>query len=774
MLNYNSGAGQDKNWIIEEICFNDRYQGKCESIMTLGNGYMGLRSSVEEPYIGQTRNMFIAGTYNKFDEKEVTELPNAADITQMVIYINDEQFSLKNGKINEYSRKLNLRTGELTRDIFWESIKGESYKIAFRRFVSLEDIHLIGMNIKITPLTGSAKITLKTGINGRQTNSGVQHFHDGDKRVFENKYMQLVQTTTQTKIDFVINSTVRLYMNNKELDSKLNYSLERRSIYCNSEIVINKGETLSIEKISNVFTSLDNDIDHCNALEELIRISLEHISRNSRLTYFELFEKSKKKWSDYWEEAKIEIQTDNDFDQLAVRFAQYHLLIMTPFHDRRFSIGAKALSGEGYKGHVFWDTEMFILPYFQYSFPQIARDLLQYRFETIEGARNKAKKFGYSGAMYPWETAFTGEEETPEWAAINIMTGKAAKIWSGLKEHHITADIAYAAWNYYLSTNDEEFMNLYGCEMIFECAEFWLSRLEWNDDKNRYDINDVIGPDEYTEHVNNNAYTNYMVHFTIKTSIELYDLATKKHWSNFEYLRKSFRLKQRIDSYKAVVENIYLPKPNEAGIIPQDDTFLSKNCISLEKYKNSDEKQAILKDYTREQIVNLQVLKQADVVMLLYVLRNRFDGYIKAANWEYYEKRTIHDSSLSAAVHSIIANDFNHVEHAYEFFRKAAEIDLGQNLISSNDGIHSASLGGIWLAVVMGFGGIINDNGVLNINPKLPKAWHELSFSMYWKSDKLNFSITENTVKITTDSEGAVDIFINGNKNTLIKEIMIC
>jgi hypothetical glycosyl hydrolase len=301
-----------------------------------------------------------------------------------------------------------------------------------------------------------------------------------------------------------------------------------------------------------------------------------------------------------------------------------------------------------------------------------------------------------------------------------------------------------------------------------------LSRLEWNDDKNRYDINDVIGPDEYTEHVNNNAYTNYMVHFTIKTSIELYDLATKKHWSNFEYLRKSFRLKQRIDSYKAVVENIYLPKPNEAGIIPQDDTFLSKNCISLEKYKNSDEKQAILKDYTREQIVNLQVLKQADVVMLLYVLRNRFDGYIKAANWEYYEKRTIHDSSLSAAVHSIIANDFNHVEHAYEFFRKAAEIDLGQNLISSNDGIHSASLGGIWLAVVMGFGGIINDNGVLNINPKLPKAWHELSFSMYWKSDKLNFSITENTVKITTDSEGAVDIFINGNKNTLIKEIMIC
>lgn len=203
MLNYNSGIGKYKNWIVEERKFHKRYQGKCESIMALGNGYMGLRSAVEEPYIGQTRNLFVAGTYNKFDDYEVTELPNAADVTELLIHINGEEFSLDSGKVLEYSRKLNLKDGELSREILWENNKGETYKILFRRFVSLDDLHLIGMRVEITALTAAAEISFKTGINGRQTNSGVQHFHDGDKRVYDNKYMQLIQTTSHSKIDFL-------------------------------------------------------------------------------------------------------------------------------------------------------------------------------------------------------------------------------------------------------------------------------------------------------------------------------------------------------------------------------------------------------------------------------------------------------------------------------------------------------------------------------------------------------------------------------------------
>ena len=772
MLNYDLGIGQAMNWIIEETNFNERYQGKCESIMALGNGYMGLRSVTEESYIGQTRNLFISGTYNKFDEKEVTELPNAADITEMVLYINDELFSLKGSNVREYSRQLNLKTGELSRELIWEDNKGENYKLIFRRFISLDDLHFIGIKIEIIPLTANANINIKTGINARQTNSGSQHFHDGDKRVYENKYMQLVQTTTQSKIDFVINSMVRIYINDKEQECKSIYSLERRSIYSNSQITLNKGESLTIEKYINVFTSLDSDIKKSD-LEELKKVSLDHIIKNNILNYEGLYNKSISKWSEYWKNAAIDIQTKNDFDQLAVRFAQYHLIIMTPFHDERYSIGAKALTGEGYKGHVFWDTEIFILPYFQYTFPLIAKKLLKYRFNTIDGARNKAKKFRYSGAMYPWETAFTGEEETPEWAAINVMTGKAAKIWSGLKEHHITADIAFAIWNYYLSTNDEEFLSLYGGEIIFECAEFWYSRLEWNEDNKMYHINDVIGPDEYTEHINNNSYTNYMAHLTIKTSIDLYELSIGKLEINFSHLKEKLQLKQRMDRYRTVVDKIYLPRPNEFGIIPQDDTFLTKDCISIEKYKNSDQKQGILKDFTREQVVNLQVLKQADVVMLLYLLRNKFDKNIIRASFEYYEKRTIHDSSLSAAAHSIVANDLNFTETAYKFFREASEIDLGFNLKSSDEGIHSASMGGIWMAVVMGFAGFSNDMGTLNINPSIPKAWEKLSFNICWKGEKLSFIITKQLVKITKISEEIINITILGELYTLSNELIV-
>ncbi|WP_139902951.1 glycoside hydrolase family 65 protein [Clostridium thermarum] len=791
MLNYNRGTGEYKNWIVEETSFDDRYQGKCESIMALGNGYLGLRSAFEEPYLGQTRNLFIAGTYNKFDRQEVTELPNAADITEMVISMNGEVFSLKDGRILEYSRQLNLKTGELIRLVLWQNKRGEEYKILFRRFVSLEDRHLIGMKVEITPISKDADISVRTGINGRQTNSGVQHFHDGDKRVYDNKYIQLLQKTTETKIDFVFNSTVNFYLNDKVLNCKLTYSLQRRSLYCSSMVTVAKGETLTVEKVNNIFTSLDNDLNIYNNLdiykdidihkdltadkdlEKLKKLSLDHLVKNSGLRYDDLFENSRNKWAEYWEKATVEIQTDNDFDVLALRFAQYHLLIMTPFHDERFSVGAKALTGEGYKGHVFWDTEIFILPYFQYTFPDIAKKLLKYRYITIEGARNKAKKFGYRGAMYPWETAFTGEEETPEWAAINIMTGKATKVWSGIKEHHITADIAYAVWNYYLSTKDEDFMDLYGCKIIFECAEFWYSRLWWNLEKNRYEIKDVIGPDEYTEHINNNAYTNYLAHFTIETSIDLYDMAVSKGWSHIGDLDEKLNLKERIDNYKAALDSIYLPKPNDDHIIPQDDTFLTKPCIDLTKYKNSDEKQTILKDYTRDAVVNMQILKQADVVMLLYLLRAYFDERVKRGNWQYYEERTIHDSSLSAAVHSIVASDFGDTESAYRFFKKAAEIDLGQNMISSNEGIHAASMGGIWLAVIMGFGGITNDDGVLSINPKLPKAWIKLSFALYWMGERINISIDGQEIRVAKESESIINITIKGNIYLLKREVRI-
>lgn len=770
MLRYDKGIGEYQNWILCEDKYDSRHQGKCESIMALGNGYLGVRSALEETYIGQTRNLFVAGTYNRFHAGEVTELPNAADFTEMQIYLNSELFTMETGKVTEYARYLNLKEAELTREVLWESPANEKYKLVFKRFVSLEDLHVVAFKLVILPMSGDARVRIRTGIDGRMTNSGSQHFSEGEKRVYGRKLMQLLQTTTESHIDFVVSCGCRAYSVNNPgdvLSEAAEYGVERRKIYGLYELEAKQGIGMVFEKIAVVFTSRDKEYTDNYKLEEVKKHSLEHLGNMLELGYDVLFANSRNKWNEYWEEVRIDVESSCNEDILALRFAQYHLLIATPVHDERFSIGAKGLTGEGYKAHVFWDTEMFMLPYFQYNFPQIARQLLAYRYNNLEGARKKAKEYGYQGAMYPWETAFTGQEETPEWAALNIMTGKPTRVWAGIKEHHITADIAYMVWQYYLSTGDDAFMEKCGYEMIFDCAWFWCSRLVWNQEQERYEIRDVIGPDEYTEHIDNNAYTNYMAHYVISIALKLYGILQKQQPSVFTRLEAKLNISKRYDTYRSAVEKLYLPEEGKNGVIPQDDTFLGKKEIDINKYRYDDIRQSILLDYSRSQIVDMQVLKQADVVMLLCTLRRLFDVRTIKASWEYYEKRTIHDSSLSSAIHSIAACYFYNINGAYSCFKDACRIDMGQNPVSSNNGIHAAAMGGIWMAAVMGFGGFYNNEGQLELEPMLPAEWTRMGYSLCWKGRKIMVEITRSTIVITAQSQGETLLKVYGQEYKL-------
>ncbi|MCP8617874.1 glycoside hydrolase family 65 protein [Salirhabdus salicampi] len=771
MLSYNLGSGENRNWVIAETEFNSSLLGKCETIMALGNGYMGVRSSTEESYVKQTRNLFVAGTFNRFDQTEPSELPNTADVTALEINLNGEQFSLDKGTIHRYYRYLHLKTGELVRVVDWESPKKERFELTFRRFISLKNLHLIGMRVDIKPLSEKANIQVTSGINGQMTNSGAQHFHEGEKRIFDKKFLQLIQTTTETNIDFVINATHRLKMNHEEIDLSPQMSLGRRRVDLQYSATVAKDKTYTVEKLSTVHTSRDSQIDSRSYdLEELRKLSLDGIQKARAVGYEQLFEESKSEWLKYWNQVDIQINSENEIDQLAVRFASYHLLIMTPHHDSRFGIGAKGLTGEGYKGHSFWDSEIFILPYFLYTKPEIARSLLEYRYHTIDGARKKAKDNGYDGAMYPWESAFTGEEETPLWAAVNILTGKATKVWSGIIEQHITADIAFAVWNYYTATQDVDFMNKYGSEILFETATFWASRVEWDDGKEQYIITDVVGPDEYKEHVDNNAFTNYLAHWTIQTAIRHYDECKTNRKNVFERLNDKLSLEEKYKKWKQAVDHIYLPVPRESdNLIPQDDTYLSKPIIDITKYKTDSAVQTILQDFSREQVIDMQVSKQADVVMLLYLLGDRFSDYVKKVNLDYYESRTIHDSSLSMAVHSIVAANVGDVKDAYEYFTKASLIDLGENMESSDAGVHAASLGGIWKAVVFGFAGIKLTSEVLMIKPNLPEQWNSITIPIYWRGDRLTVELTLNSIMIRneTGNNPSLPIEFNGTRFSL-------
>lgn len=733
-----------QNMTIREEQFKRHYFAKNETLMTIGNGYMGIRGSHQEDYLEQTRGHFIAGIYNNAGRNEVSELVNCPNVVGWKIQLGTEKFDLLVGKIKAYERYLDMESGELIRNITWESPNGLSYDLEFRRFCSLDNIHLIGESVTIIAHQ-QTKIVCTTGIDGQQTNTGVHHFFEEEKRVFEEKYMQASYVTTESEVEVIV-STVVTASNDQSV-----FFSNRRQLLVEKANILTPLTPYTFEKITLLYTTQDQDFV---PKERMIPL----LAKEAAIGYLPLFEKSKEKWNAFWGKQAIEIISDNSFDQYAINFALYHLQIMTPTHDTRYSIAAKGLTGEGYKGHVFWDTEIFIFPYYLYTNPKIAKGLLEYRYRNIEAAKEKARQNGYLGTLFPWESAFSGKEETPTWSAMNVKTGKRQKVASAAAEHHIVADISFAVCQYYDATHDDDFMKKQGIEILLENAMFWMSRATLKEN-GQYVINDVIGPDEYTEHVNNNAYTNHLVLYTMQYLLTVADMFPQTITPE---------MRENIQTFCIA---LYIPIQNEAGIIPQDDTFLSKPTIDLTQYKKTAGKQTILLDYARSEINEMQILKQADVVMLLYLLKHKFSKEMIEKNWQYYEKRTIHDSSLSKAIHGIVALYFNNAAIAYEFFESASRIDLGENPESSNEGIHAASLGALWSMVIFGFAGITVSEKRLDIVPMLPKIWESLKFPFSWQGSDLIFHYTKKHFWIESQTKDILDIYVNGkiyNVNTKI------
>ena len=766
-MKYNRGRGELANWMVSETSFNTLHQGKCEAIMSLGNGYMGVRSATEESYVGQVRNCFVAGTFNRFAENEVTELPNAADVTAIDIYLDGERFSLESGEARNYHRTLNLKTGELLREFEWTNTAGKTFLFSFRRFVSFTDLHTLAARISITPLNGHAEIKISSGINGQVTNSGSQHFKEGIRRVFDGQFIRMSQTTSQSGITFVHHAGHRVDVPGQTVESR--FAMDRRKVYLIYEFSAGKGESCSLEKLSNIYTSRDSDTRHMGQ-DELKEHGLATLRQQCDAGYDSMLEESTKGWAEYWTRMDIQIESEHPFDQLAIRFAQYHLLVMTPKHDNRFGIGAKGLSGEGYKGHSFWDSEIFILPFFTFSLPEIARSLLEYRYNSLTGAREKAKKNGFKGAMYPWESAWLDDGEvTPAFGEADVVTGEAQKIWTGLIEIHISADIAYAVWQYYQATGDEAFMQNSGYEILFDTAIFWGSRLEPDEASGKFHINKVIGPDEYKEHINNDAYTNYMAHWCMETAIEQYDSLKDQDPETFSDLNQKLKLDAEIGILRSKLDRIYLPEPNEDLVIAQEDTYLQKEIIDLSRYRKQEQVGSIFRDYNIEQINQIQVTKQASVVMLVYLLEDRFNDEVKSANFHYYEPKTLHDSSLSLSSHAVLAADVGELDLARELFRKASEIDLGPNMRSSDMGVHAASLGGIWQILVCGFGGLRMVEGKLRVNPKLPPSIKSIEYPLVWQGNPLKVRASNSAITIENNGKSPIEITV-GNREYRVDE----
>jgi beta-phosphoglucomutase len=724
------------DWTITETQFDPARLHHTETVFTLGNGYLGTRGSFEEGYPGACPATFIHGVY---DDVPIvyTELANCPDWLPLVVTIagdsptepTPERFRLDMGELLHYNRQLDLRRGKLTRDLRWRSPSGKTLDLHFERFASLDDEHLVALSLRLIPVDFEGTIEVQASLNGYPDNLGVLHWDwvkQGDGR--SDRIWLQVRTRTS---GIELGMAARLHVvGAKELDLQLKGCEGHPTLAAQFRAQI--GQAVTLEKAIGIYTSRDTDRP-AQAVQQYI---------DAQPDYATLRRQHEAAWAKLWEDCDVVVEGDLT-SQIAIRYNLFQLLISAPRHDDRVSIGAKTLSGFGYRGHVFWDTEIFILPVLTYTQPHLARNLLMYRYHTLPGARRKAQGYGYPGAVYAWESAATGDEVTPRWVLPNSQGGEPIRIWCGDRELHITTDVAYAIWHYWQATQDDEWMQAYGAEIILDTAIFWGTRVEWNGRKERYEIRDTIGPDEYHERVNNNAFTNRMVQWHLETALSVLD------WLRQYYPDRAARLNAQLDLnpsrvslWSEIVRRIWVPYDAERDLIEQCEGFFQLKDINLQEYEpRTKSMQALL---GIEGANEVQVLKQPDVLMLLYLMRDSTDRATLQRSWDYYSPRTDHTygSSLGPAIHAVLACDLDQPAEAYEHFMRAALVDLENVRGNAEDGIHAASTGGIWQAAVFGFGGVkLTDAGPV-AHPHLPPGWTRLKFKLQWRGQWYNFDLT--------------------------------
>ncbi len=729
------------DWTLIEAQFDLEQLCAKETVFTIGNGYLGTRGSFEEGFPQALPATLIHGIY---DDVPViyTELVNCPDWLSLMISVNGERFRLDRGEILHYERQLDLRHGVLSRFVHWRSPTGQTLEFRFERFASLADRHVMGLRCQITPIDSSGtlaepfpwEIEVQSSLNGYPDNHGFDHWEQIDQGQIDQGTGQGVWLQVRTRSSHIeLGMAARIAVSGTDASFHVMNHPGYPTLTTTFSGVA--GQIITVEKVVTVFTSQDTELPAQAAQDKLANLP----------AYGVLLDAHRQAWDAVWQHSDVEIEGDRTA-QLAVRYNLFQLLISASSHNDRVSIPAKTLSGFGYRGHIFWDTEIFILPFFTFTQPAIASSLLTYRYHTLEGARRKAAHSGYQGAMFAWESAATGDEETPKTSIPTDPYAEAVRIWCRDREIHLSADIAYAVWHYWQATGDDNWLRDYGAEIILDTALFWMSRLEWLPLQARYELCGVIGADEYHEQVSNNAFTNRMVQWHLETAVAVYD------WLQQTFPDQAAALAQRLQLtpakrllWQATIAQIYIPSNAETGLIEQFEGFFQLKDIDLKDYEPRDRSiQAVLgMDETNQR----QVLKQPDVLMLLYLMRDTQAIHehrnVLQKNWDYYAPRTdsTYGSSLTPAIHASLAANLGDAAGAYQQFMQAALTDLKDNRGNTRDGIHGASAGGVWQAVVFGFGGIQLKDSAPVATPHLPPTWTRLKFKLNWRGTWHSFDL---------------------------------
>ncbi|ABY95159.1 MULTISPECIES: glycoside hydrolase family 65 protein [Thermoanaerobacter] len=758
-----------EDWVIRETQFSIDTNYRNETIFTLANGYIGMRGTFEERYSGP-KNTSFNGTYiNGFYEIHDIVYPeggygfakigqtmlNVADSKIIKLYVDGEEFDLLQGKILFYERVLDMKKGFVERKVKWESPTGKILEVKIKRIVSLNRQHLAAISFTMQPVNFTGKIRFVSAIDGNVSNINDSE----DVRVGSNlkgKVLKTIDKSVEGLKGWIVQKTQKSNFsyacaidNVLVADSKyeVSNSLEEDGVKVIVDLEAEKGTSYTLNKFISYYTSKDFDEN------KLVALALEEIEK-AKNDGFETIEKEQEEFlNSFWKDADVIIEGDKALQQ-GIRFNEFHLL-QSVGRDGKTNIAAKGLTGEGYEGHYFWDSDIYIMPFFLYTKPEIAKALVMYRYNLLDAARSRAKELGHKGALYPWRTI-----DGPECSAY---------FPAGTAQYHINADIVYALKRYVEATNDVDFLYDYGCEILFETARFWEDLGAYIPLKgNKFCINCVTGPDEYTALVDNNAYTNYMAKMNLEYAYDIANKMKKEVPQKYQKVASKLNLKdEEIVAWKKAADNMYLPYSKELDIIPQDDSFLYKERITVDEIP--EDQFPLLLHWHYLNIYRYQICKQPDVLLLMFLQREKFTKDELKKNYDYYEPITTHDSSLSPAIFSILANEIGYTDKAYKYFMMTARMDLDDYNDNVKDGIHAASMAGTWSAVVNGFGGMRVYTNELHFEPRLPKEWNLLSFNVRYKGRKINVKLTKENVVFALLEGEPIEIYYFDKKILLKK-----
>ncbi len=758
-------------WMVTESAFEPGAANRFETLFTVGNGYLGTRGTLEEGHRGELSGTYLCGVYDSHDAP-VIDLVNAPDWLSFAVTVAGVRLDVQTCAVLSHERALDLRHGVLWRRTVFCDAVGRRTRLESMRMASMADRHLCALRVAVTPENHDATIVVESAINGRRRNlDRLPVYAAGTVFDAEVKWEKWALSKHLREVDRTADDeTISLQMRTIDSGITLGYAAaidsdqqpERRSTEHSYEHLAQRaeytgeaGRTLVVDKLVSIFTSRESEDAAGQAQDTLAAARTEGFDA--------CLGASRAAWEKLWADCDCRIDGD-DAATHALRFSIYQLLIAANPDDPTVNIGAKSMTGEGYRGHVFWDTEVLMLPFFIYTQPKTALSLLRYRHHTLPGARQVAAESGLRGARYAWESADTGREECPIFTHDGLH-----RFWNREEQIHVSADVAYGIITYVAATDDDDFLINCGAEILFETSRFWVDRAELDGATGRYSLKQVMGPDEFHSHLDDNAFTNRLAQWSLTQAVRVHEQLAEQHPDSLAEITKTIGLAEaEIEQWRTVAEGLAYRVDPEQPVIEQFAGYFDRLDVPITSWDENDMPR-FPEGYDYFNCEDTMLLKQPDVIMLMHMLPDDFDLDTKKANFDFYEARTLHKSSLSPAIHAIMGIEVGDATRAVQYFRRSAFTDLADNQGNTQDGVHIASAGGTWQALVYGFGGFRVKRHQLTFDPWVPAEWERIHFRLQWRGRAVDVSIghDEATFGLVAPEGTTEDILVTGHPVSL-------